>query len=203
MILGASQAGKTKFAEHAFRTTRLMSIFVDSKGDARRGKLAGAPVINCPGERILDHALVHGKVIWAIPEADRMAEFTAMTRRLHRVADRVGRPFCDLFVDEIQQYSAAATTVRGDKYGDAVLEKAASEILGLGVRIRGLTQRVVGFHPLFRENSRSAIVFQVTHEGAQGVGWPFKDWKKHLAKPYHFVEYDGVNTRLYRPVPVA
>lgn len=201
MILGASQAGKTKFAEYAFRRTQLMAIFVDSKGDAQRGKLAGARVVHCPGREVLDHALEHGKVIWAIPKAGRREEFLALLRRVRRVADRIGRPWLDLFTDEIQQYSAVASTVRGESYEAAELEVQASEILGLGVRLRGLSQRVVGFHPLFRENSRSAIVFQVTHEGAQGVGWPFRDWRAHLAKPYHFVEYDGINTRYYRPVP--
>ena len=189
---------------HLSAQVRVMSVFVDTKGDHRGGEALGR-VVRVPGAQVVREAVKYGRVCWAIPKADRTGELNALVREVERVGDRIRRPWIRIKVDEAQQYSVTGVA-RGVTYQDAPLERLACEGLGLGVAVDFITQRPAGLNPGVRENFGEAIVFECTDEALgtlRSWRWPVDDWKQHLANAHHFVAYDGRATRFCRPVPLS
>lgn len=209
VICGGTGSGKTTFATWMFKNVGALAVFYNTQLEVRVEQAGTALVYNMNGFRKA-YNKGYRKIVFNPNEDDEIAEkeleslielLFKLGYEINKDAKDTPKPFCYLFIDEIQEYSSKTSKnqvvdrvwKRGRRYG----------IVGIAI-----SQRPADVSHTILTQSRQHIIFRL---GQYEKGYfdtykipIFKDseYAEWLERDYHFLVYDQRTLEKYPPVEI-
>lgn len=213
MIIGATQKGKTTYANRMHRTFHKVSIFVDTKGidplwGTRVRSLANLSETLMLGDKIVyDPPRRADGIVWEEAHRDLLSLWSRVQAAAIRCKWSSERPpQIQVKVDEVHRWQSPYTNEEGKTVRPPdTIEDMATRGLGMGLRLGCITQYPAGLRTETRNCLDTRIVYGLGDEGRRCIrswGWPepaITAWTNH---PYHFASsHPALGWRLHCPTP--
>lgn len=209
LVVAATQAGKTVWANTRHRKFRKRSVFVDTKGidpiwgTKVRTLRPFAQVMLKDKKLVYDPPRLVSGIDWVNARADLetfWAKVQAMAKASNQTPERT--PWIQIVIDEAQVWL--------DECGD-IIEDMTARGLGMGLVVVLITQYPAGLNgklgTRIRNNLETRIVLRQGDEGRrciQSWQWPVDPLTRWTEEKYHFASYyPGIGWRLHCPIDVG
>lgn len=185
LVIGETQSGKTFYANHLHREFPGVSIFWNTN---HIPYVWGEKVFSMRG---LAQVLQRSKKINFLPSGNvetANQQLAQLVGWLFRHGKGAGRVWCQVLVDEAQEYS------RENTQNDPVRMIATRGLGAYGVRLVAITQYPVTLNTTTRTNCAGRIIFKPGLEGAQFLSmnreYPIDSIKDWTSGKYRYVSYE-------------
>lgn len=196
LVIGETQSGKTFYANQVHRKFPGISIFWNTN---HIPYVWGEKVQSVNG---LAQVLTRSKKVNFLPSGNleqANAQLAQLVAWLFRHGKGAGHIWCQLLVDEAQEYS------RENSQNDPVRMVATRGLGAYGIRLVCITQYPVTLNTTTRTNCAVRVIFRPGIEGTrflQSYGqYPVDRLTAHTSKKYHFMSYSpGTEWREHGPI---
>lgn len=182
LIIGETQSGKTYYANKVHQSFPGVSIFWNTN---HIPYVWGEKVSSVNG---LAKVMQRSQKINFLPAKGQagVAQLDQLVAWLFRHGQGAGRIWCQLLVDEAQEYS------RETSQQDPVRLVATRGLGAYGIRLVAITQYPVTLNTTTRTNCAFRVIFSPGIEGSaflQNKGYPYEQIAAWTQRKYHFASY--------------